>query len=161
MRLGPCQPGGICRAPTSPTANRSPSLSPHQCRRPLRRSARAELMREAREIRGRTRKVGKPTQTPASQAQRSAMREIAKGSSPAWGCWKGPARGCPKGAEPLERISYWNRQIFCVNWGCFISPQGSHALCNDKIVARLGGSSRRRHEDVSFCFGRAAAIRCC
>src|SRR5262249_21132275 len=53
-----------------------------------RRSARAELMREAREIRSRTRKVGKPTQTPTSQAQRSAMREIAKGSM--------PARGWPK-----------------------------------------------------------------
>src|SRR5262249_51643351 len=59
------------------------------------------------------------SKTPASQAQRSAMREIAKGSSPAWGCSKGPARGCLKGAGLLERISYWNRQIFCVNWGCF------------------------------------------
>src|SRR5262249_35484917 len=62
----PCQPGGICRTPTSPTANRSPSPSPriHQCHRPLRRSARVEFIRTAREIRRRTRKVGKPTQPP-------------------------------------------------------------------------------------------------
>jgi hypothetical protein len=46
------------------------------------------------------------------------------------------ATNCKKflaGAGLLEGISYWNHQIFCVNWGCFISPQGSHALCNGKI----------------------------
>src|SRR5262249_60606749 len=95
----------------------------------------------ATEISSSTRKVGKPTQPPASQAQRSAMREIAKGSMPARGCSKGPARGCSKGAGLAEGISYWNQQIFYVNWGCFISPQGSHALCNGKIVARFGGQA--------------------
>src|SRR5262245_42353740 len=43
-------------------------------------------------------------------------------------------KGFHAGAGLAERISYWNHQIFCVNWGCFISPQGSHALCNGKIV---------------------------
>src|SRR5262249_61081129 len=57
------------------------------------------------------------------------------------------------GAEVPERISCWNHQIFCVNWGCFISPQGSHALCNGKIRQPDWGSNRRRHEDVSFSWG--------
>src|SRR5262245_17087789 len=58
------QPGRVRQRPESPTANRSPSPSPriHKHRRPLRRCARAEFMREACEIRRRTRKVGKPTQ---------------------------------------------------------------------------------------------------
>src|SRR5215831_1037433 len=29
-----------------------------------------------------------------------------------------------------------NHRIFCVDWSCFISPQGSHALWDGKIVRR-------------------------
>src|SRR5215471_11500859 len=47
------------------------------------------------------------------------------------------ARNCKRflaGAELLGRISSWNHQIFCVDSSCFISPQGSHALWDGKIV---------------------------
>ena len=71
-------------------------------------------MREACEIRRRTRKVGKPTQkTPPAKRDAQECETLQK---------------VPRRREAVERISYWNCQIFCVNWPCFISPQGSHAL---------------------------------
>src|SRR5262244_2031949 len=47
------------------------------------------------------------------------------------------ARHCKRflaGAGLLGRISSWNHQIFCVDSSWFISPQGSHALWDGKIV---------------------------
>src|SRR5262249_37745403 len=115
----------------------------HRCLLVSINAARAELMREAREIRRRTRKVGKPTQKPRTTSRVTFRNAI--------NCKKFLA-----GVGPFERISCWNHQIFCVNWRCFISPQGSHALCNGKILGQPDGrSSRRTHGDVSVsCGGR-------
>src|SRR5262249_12799459 len=68
------QPGRVRQRPESPKASRSPLPSPRidERHRPSRRSAGAEFMREACEIRRRTRKVGKPTQKPP-QAKRDAQ----------------------------------------------------------------------------------------
>jgi hypothetical protein len=47
------------------------------------------------------------------------------------------ARNCKRFPTPpgcSGTIRYWNHRIFCVNWSCFISPQGSHALCDGKIL---------------------------
>src|SRR5262249_40707704 len=79
-------------------------------------------------------KSGSRHKPPPARRNGQQCEKLQKVPPSAWGCSKGPARGCSKGAGLLERISYWNRQIFCVNWGCFISPQGSHALCDGKIV---------------------------
>src|SRR5262249_47511799 len=48
------------------------------------------------------------------------MREIAKGSTPARAARKDKLLESPV--------------FFCVDWSCFISPQGSHALWDGKIV---------------------------
>jgi hypothetical protein len=79
IRVGPYQPGGICRAPTSPTANRSPSLSPPiNAIDHLRRSARAELMREAREIRRRTTKSGSGHKPPPARRNGQECEKLQK-----------------------------------------------------------------------------------
>src|SRR5262245_61985276 len=77
------------------------AVSSHQCHRPLRRSARTELMREAREIRRRTRKVGKPTQKPPP-ARRNAQKceKLQKVPRQRWA-----ARKDQRGAARKERGS--------------------------------------------------------
>ncbi len=118
------QPGRVRQRPESAKASRSPSPSPriHERHPPSRRSARAELIRKARGIRRRTRTIGK---------RKHEARQPSVTVRNARNCKRFPtAQGC----SGTGTIRYWNHRIFCVNWSCFISPQGSHALWDGKIL---------------------------
>ena len=148
------QPGRVRQQPKSPKASRSPSPTPriHERHRPSSRSAtghradqpegyssaRGARSAAAPEKSGRRRKPRQPSVTVGNARNRKRF---------------------PGGTGLLRVISYWNHQIFCVDWSGFISPQGSHALWDGKIVRQRGWeSSRRRHEDASFCFGRGVLL---
>jgi len=156
MQTEQCQPGRICQRPGSPKASRSPSPSPriHERHRPSRRSARGAFIRKARGIGRRTRKIGKPNMSPPAKRDGQKCEKLQKV----------PCQRQVAGDDRLLRtVRYWNHQIFCVNWRCFISPQGGHASCNGKIVRQPhGGSSRRRHEggDMSTYRFLGAALFC-
>jgi len=128
------QPGRVRQRQESPKASRSPLSSPriHEHQHIGRRGDQPEPNSSAGLAGpGRIRRVGKRTQE-APSAKRNGQRCKTLRKVPRRSKFR--AASCRRRGAPARNISYWNHQIFCVNWSCFISPQGSHALCDGKMV---------------------------
>ena len=118
------QPGRVRQQQETPKASRSPLSSPriHEHQHVGRRGDQPGPNSSARPA------------GPGAGSEESGSRHI-KRRQPGVTVSNGTlAKSSTPRGGPARNISHWNHLVFCADSSCFISPQGSHALCDGKIV---------------------------